>query len=66
MTRKCTFCEEEVDLTHDGIQIGTVTIETHKDGKKKYFKSDGQHFFCDLSCFNTWLCCLAGAEYEDD
>ena len=66
MPRSCTFCNEEIDLIHDGIHVGTVKIETHRNGKKKYMISDGEHFFCNLSCLNTWLCCLAGDELDND
>lgn len=67
MVNFCTFCNTECcNSSNDGILVGTVSIETRNaKGKKKRMTSDGQHYFCDLSCLNTWLCLLAGDELND-
>ncbi len=66
MTKTCTFCNTVVDDSHTGFSTMRLAVEVIRDGKKIVMASDGPHYFCDISCLNTFLILLAGDELDND
>lgn len=64
--KTCTFCGTEVPDSHNGFSTMRLAVEVHRGGKKLVMASDGPHYFCTISCLNTFLILLAGDELDND
>lgn len=57
---KCSCCLEEYPPEYEWIKVHNISIRC---GKKVY-TDPGEHLFCGIPCLNTYLCRLAGDDYD--